>query len=255
MTSFEENDCLYIIQEFAKNGDLQKIIKRQKEKEKKRLKETYLWGILYEILLGLNHIHGNKIIHRDLKPLNIFMSSTQNVKIGDLGVSKIVDENDKENNWASWHEEKVGTPLYFAPELVKEKNYDYKVDIWALGVIMYYLTSLYPPFGGDSIPELNNQILNLTPKELPKYYTTRFKTLIYSFLSKNPKDRPSSEQALNLVPDIIKNAYSSQIKFTEVRENNGALSSRNSPIKSNTDLPIEIIPIPIHKKVVKMNSK
>jgi len=98
MTSFEENDCLYIIQEFAKNGDLQKIIKRQKEKEKKRLKETYLWGILYEILLGLNHIHGNKIIHRDLKPLNIFMSSTQNVKIGDLGVSKIVDENDKENN-------------------------------------------------------------------------------------------------------------------------------------------------------------
>ncbi len=81
MTSFEENDSLYIIQEFAQNGDIHKLIKRQRDKEKKRLKETQLWSILYEILLGLNHMHSNNIMHRDLKPLNIFMTSGHNIKI------------------------------------------------------------------------------------------------------------------------------------------------------------------------------
>ena len=57
----------------------------------KRLRETELWGMLYEMLLGLEYLHDNNIIHRDLKPLNIFLSSEQKIKIGDMGVSRIVD--------------------------------------------------------------------------------------------------------------------------------------------------------------------
>jgi serine/threonine protein kinase len=75
MTSFVEDDCLYIVQEFAQNGDLQTVIKRQKEKQKKRMKETELWAMMYELLLGIKHLHDNGIIHRDLKPLNVFLNS------------------------------------------------------------------------------------------------------------------------------------------------------------------------------------
>lgn len=216
------------------------------------MKETQLWSILYEILLGLNHIHQNNILHRDLKPLNIFMTSKQNIKIGDMGVSKIINSPENENQGES-NDTKVGTPLYFAPELVKNKSYDYKIDIWAVGIIMYYLTALKPPFAGETVPELNDAIVNSTPKSLPKYYTTRYKTLVYSFLAKDPKDRPTSEEALKLIPDLIVNAYNSQIKFCQVREKFGAISSRESPTKNN-ELPLDIIPIPVNKKVVKMNS-
>lgn len=249
-----QDDCLYIIQEYAQNGDLHKLIRRHKDKEKKRLKETQLWGILYEILLGMKHLHDNGVIHRDLKPLNIFMSSKQTIKIGDLGVCKTEDDSNEpdENNI---NNARVGTPLYLAPELVKNKSYDFKVDIWALGIIMYYLTCLIPPFSGDSLNDLATSILNTTPKELPKYYTTKFKTLIYTFLSKNPDDRPSTEEALFQIPQIIKTAYESELRFTEVKDRSGALSSRDSPSKRVTDLPLEIIPIPVSKKTVKMNTE
>jgi len=180
------------------------------------------------------------------------MTSTQKIKIGDLGVSKRVTNTEKENSGHKIDYAKVGTPLYFAPELVKGKSYDYKIDIWALGVIMYYLTVLKPPFSGDTIPELNERILNSTPKQLPKYYTSRYKALIYSLLSKNPKDRPSWDQVLNQIPELIINGYNSELKFMKVGERAGAVSSRDSPSKMES-LPLEVIPIPVNKKVVKMN--
>ena len=96
MTSFVEEDWLYIIQEYAQNGDLQTFIRNQKSLNCKRLNETELWRIMYEILLGISYLHSNNIIHRDLKPLNIFLTSNQSIKIGDLGVSRIVTSNDND---------------------------------------------------------------------------------------------------------------------------------------------------------------
>ena len=150
----------------------------------KRLRETELWGMLYEMLLGLEYLHDNNIIHRDLKPLNIFLSSEQKIKIGDMGVSRIVDWDENGNNEKLINDSRVGTPLYLAPELVKNQKYDFKIDIWALGIIMYYLTCLIPPFVCDNLTELANLITKSVPKPLPKYYNDKYKALIMSFLSK-----------------------------------------------------------------------
>jgi serine/threonine protein kinase len=79
---------------------------------------------------------------------------------------------------------RVGTPLYLAPELVKHQPYDYKIDIWAVGCTMYYLTALSPPFGGENLSKLASNITSATPSELPKYYTDRYKNFIYSLLAK-----------------------------------------------------------------------
>ena len=131
-----------------------------------------------------------------MKPLNIFLTSDQVIKIGDMGVSRIVDAGEETGKTKLVTDARVGTPLYLAPELVKHKPYDFKVDIWALGIIMYYLTCLSPPFMCDNLTELASLITKSEPKELPKYYNDHFKQLIMSFLAKDPEDRPTAKQAL-----------------------------------------------------------
>ena len=137
------------------------------------------------MLLGVNYLHANNVIHRDLKLSNVFMSDKGEIKIGDFGVSIIANhETLSADTTRVTHDLQVGTPIYLAPELVKRKSYDYKVDIWALGVIMHYLATHYPPFSGSNSVELYDHILMNKPKELPKNYTTRFRRLVNSFLSK-----------------------------------------------------------------------
>ena len=70
---------------------------------------------------ALSYLHQHNIIHRDIKTLNIFLDEKNGVKLGDMGVSKIV------NSALSVQNTRVGTPLYLAPELVRQKPYDFKV--------------------------------------------------------------------------------------------------------------------------------
>jgi len=75
------------------------------------------------------------------------------LKIGDLGESRILESS------SFLKGKMVGTPLFLSPEVLKEENYDHRVDIWALGCLMYHLTNLEPPFNSDGYHELKNQIL------------------------------------------------------------------------------------------------
>lgn len=73
--------------------------------------------------MALSYLHEHNIIHRDIKTLNVFLDEDNNVKVGDMGVSKIV------NSALSVQNTRVGTPLYLAPELVKQNPYNFKVNI------------------------------------------------------------------------------------------------------------------------------
>jgi len=85
-------------------------------------------------------MHSNNILHRDLKTLNIFLTKDNKIKLGDLGVAKILE--DPENFVTS----KVGTPYYLSPEVCEDRPYNNKSDIWSLGCILYELCSLHHPF-------------------------------------------------------------------------------------------------------------
>jgi NIMA (never in mitosis gene a)-related kinase len=80
--------------------------------------------------MGLEYIHRSKILHRDIKTLNIFLNKDETVKIGDLGVAKVLNANDFAHTM-------VGTPFYLSPELCEEKPYNEKSDIWAVGCLLY----------------------------------------------------------------------------------------------------------------------
>ena len=113
--------------EYCESLDLRKYIRNQNGK----LIDKYIvYNFILEICLGLEEIHSKKIIHRDLKPENIFLTNNLQLKIGDFGISKQI------NNANKYAKSQVGTLSCVAPEIIKGECYNNKVDIWSLGCII-----------------------------------------------------------------------------------------------------------------------
>lgn len=124
------NDNVYIIMEYCEGGTL---------KEYKKSNKMNINCVIRQIINGIDYLHKNGIIHRDLKPENIMFKN--NVpKIIDFGFAK------KYTSTTDMFQTLCGTPLYFAPEIIHDKKYTTKADIWALGVIIYELVFDRYPF-------------------------------------------------------------------------------------------------------------
>ena len=178
-----ENDKFYIIMEYGEGGDLFNKINEQKNKNKYfEEKEIIEWFI--EICEGVKYIHENKIIHRDLKPLNIFLTKNNKIKIGDFGIATLL-------NYKSKAKTMIGTQIYLSPEIMKNKPYDYKSDIWNLGIILYELTQLKHPFFEEDISN-EKSIYNIEKgniKFININYSERLLNLIKNILKVDPNER------------------------------------------------------------------
>ena len=189
--------------EYAELGDLYSLIKHYK-KHSKFFSELDLWKISSEILSGLDYLHTHNIIHRDIKCLNLFITKDRHIKIGDLGVSAFSSGGE------NFHYTRVGTPLYISPELVKQKPYDYKTDIWSFGCSLYHLACLEPPFTGGNLIVLGNNIVKGVPKALPNHYSNDLKNFVDKMLEKKAEKRPSAKEALDMIPNNILNDMKTQ---------------------------------------------
>ena len=194
--SFQENNNLDIVMEYCDGGDLGKYINSKKEKNEK-ISEDLIWLFFIKMTLGLAAIHKLKILHRDLKALNIFLSEKSEVKIGDLGVAKIL------NNSGSFAKTLVGTPYYLSPELCGDKPYNNKSDVWALGCILYELCTFKHAFTAKSQAGLILKILKENPEPIGNDYSSDLQNLIDKIFDKNMEKRPSCFEILT--SDIIMN--------------------------------------------------
>ncbi|KAH8119449.1 Pkinase-domain-containing protein [Phellopilus nigrolimitatus] len=196
---------LYILMEYCDGGDLSSVIK-QCSRSGRPLPEDTVWSYFFQLLMALQHCHcpGSKsgeggvaeagkrqqILHRDLKPENVFLSGGNMVKLGDFGLSKALGQTSFANTY-------VGTPYYMSPELIQEKSYDTKSDIWSLGCLIYELCALKPPFHeAQTHSELSMLIRNGRIPPLPKGYSHSLGQLIKAMLNLNPAMRPSAQQLL-----------------------------------------------------------
>ncbi|CAD2218647.1 hypothetical protein AGDE_05387 [Angomonas deanei] len=188
---FEDGSIIFIIMEYADGGDLSTRIKDAKKAEGAKPFEPKLamfWFL--QICMALKYLHDNHILHRDLKTANVFLTSKNVVKLGDFGISTVLQ------NTMACAKTVCGTPYYFSPELCQKKPYNNKSDVWSLGVVFYEMLTLHRPFTAKSLKELLKKILVGQYDPIPSTVPTEMRALCASLLQVNPVQRPSINRIL-----------------------------------------------------------
>eukprot|EP01045_Picozoa_sp_COSAG04_P028031 COSAG04_NODE_4247_length_2208_cov_1.237553_1_plen_460_part_00 len=185
---FIENGTLYIVMEFAEDGDLHARLKRQRGRP---LPEGTILDWFAQICLAMKHVHDQRVLHRDIKTQNIFLTDGGSiVKLGDFGISRVLSGTmDK----ARTH---VGTPYYMSPEICKGAPYDQKSDVWSLGCVLYELAVQKHPFDAGNLAALVLQITRGKFKPPPVSYSSDLRRLITDMLSQQPDQRPNIDEVL-----------------------------------------------------------
>ncbi|XP_066284040.1 serine/threonine-protein kinase Nek4-like [Branchiostoma lanceolatum] len=186
--SFEtEEGMLYIAMGFCEGGDLYTRLKNQKGV---LLEEEQVVEWFVQITMALQYLHERNILHRDLKTQNIFLTKTKIIKVGDLGIARVLDSS------SDMATTLIGTPYYMSPELFSNKPYNHKSDIWALGCCVYEMATLKHAFNAKDMNSLVYKILRGKMPSMPKKYSTDLCDLIKLMLAQDPEKRPSSKRVL-----------------------------------------------------------
>ena len=178
--------------EYCDCGDLCSFlnrIKKQRKSEEYFLEIDFVWKLFIQMSIGLYYIHSKKIIHRDIKTLNIFLTKKLDAKIGDLGVAKILENTNHAMTF-------IGTPYYVSPEMCRNKPYNEKSDIRALGCILYELLTFNHPFTATNQAALFIKILNNKYNPFPPGVPEDLKNMVDFILIKDYNLRPSMEDII-----------------------------------------------------------
>ncbi|XP_074839089.1 misshapen-like kinase 1 isoform X3 [Carettochelys insculpta] len=187
------DDQLWLVMEFCGAGSVTDLVKNTKGNA---LKEDCIAYICREILRGLAHLHAHKVIHRDIKGQNVLLTENAEVKLVDFGVSAQLDRTVGRRNTF------IGTPYWMAPEVIAcdenpDATYDYRSDIWSLGITAIEMAEGAPPLC-DMHPMRALFLIprNPPPKLKSKKWSKKFIDFIDTCLIKAYLNRPPTEQLL-----------------------------------------------------------
>ncbi|XP_062826109.1 serine/threonine-protein kinase Nek4 isoform X2 [Anolis carolinensis] len=213
-----EDGFLYIVMGFCEGGDLYHKLKEQKGQ---LLPESQVVEWFVQIAMALQYLHEKHILHRDLKTQNVFLTRSNIIKVGDLGIARVLE------NQYDMASTLIGTPYYMSPELFSNKPYNYKSDVWALGCCAYELVTLKHAFNAKDMNSLVYRIIEGKLPPMPKDYSIQLKELIRTMLSKKPEERPSVRSILR--QPYIKHQISLFLEVTKAKtsKNNKKTSQQN----------------------------
>ena len=203
----ESRKSLFIVLEYCPGGDLKAVIdayKAQGQGRDRYLDDRLIWHIFVQICEGLKHLHEHGIVHRDLKAMNIMIVQTDTkfvAKIADLGVSRQLSDD------TMMLQTFYGTPLYLSPELVENKQYNEKTDIWSLGVILYELICLTHPFKSSTLLGLAKLVCSGKYEALPSHVDKNLARCIKWLLNVDFMKRPNIVQLLRYVNEQCTPGY------------------------------------------------
>ncbi len=206
----------YLVMPLLNGYALEALIINQKEFPVPRLAD-----IICQTLSALDAAHNAKIVHRDLKPDNIFVTQVGDrddfVKLLDFGISKVIDQDSVSNLTRTGTV--LGTPYYMSPEQARgDKNLDHRVDIYAIGVIMYEALTKARPFEGDSYNEIMFKILTkpfTSPCSLNQSIPVEVEQVILKAMSRDPVER--YENAIEMREELKQAAFGAGISVNTPR--------------------------------------
>jgi len=183
---FENSEYIFIIMELLTGGDLEEYF----HKIKFKINESKAATIMFQLGSGIKYLHDYGVLHRDLKPENIMLSDNTEkatIKIMDFGLSKIMGPQERVADG-------FGTLSFVAPEVLIRQPYNKQIDIWSLGVILYYMLSGTLPFDDENDnEEVIAKMTVFTEVQFPnRYWSKRSEEvvdLIRKCLIKNPEER------------------------------------------------------------------
>jgi len=173
---------LCIVMDYCDGGDVHMEIKRR---EGRLIPEAQILEWFVQTCFALKHVHDRKVLHRDLKTQNIFLMSTGQIKLGDFGIARVLDAT------KDYAKTMVGTPYYLSPEIIEDRPYNFKSDIWSCGVVLYEMTTLKHPWDADSLVILASKILKDQYPPPDAMYSKDLVSLIRCMLCKDASMRPS----------------------------------------------------------------
>ncbi|XP_078079112.1 STE20-like serine/threonine-protein kinase isoform X2 [Mustelus asterias] len=193
LDAFYYENKLWILIEFCAGGAVDAVMLELE----RALTEPQIQVICKHTLEALSYLHDNKVIHRDLKAGNILLTMEGDVKLADFGVSA------KNNRTLQRRDSFIGTPYWMAPEVVmcetsKDKPYDYKADIWSLGVTLIEMAQMEPPHHELNPMRVLLKIAKADPPTLaqPSRWSPAFSDFLRKALEKNVEVRWSCQQLL-----------------------------------------------------------
>lgn len=176
----------YLIMEYLPRGTLASKVAQEGVMSEIKARHYFT-----QITYAMSYLHDQlKISHRDLKAENIMIDLEDNIRIIDFGLSRLVPiEHD------GFFSTKCGSPQYAAPELYTDNQYTKAVDVWSLGVILFYMVTGYFPFDGLTRADMARKIIN-DEVSFPPYLKSDLKDLLKLMLDKNPETRITFEEIL-----------------------------------------------------------
>ena len=191
---FEQHDKdAYLVMEYVEGLTLEKLIHHHG-----KLPETFALKIALQIATALNYLHDRQIIHRDLKASNIKITKTGQVKLLDFGIAKAqFSEKLTADGFV------IGSTPYLAPEQFKQ-DYSPKIDLWALGILIYQILTGHLPFSASSEIELRAKIQKgdyLSPKIFAPEINKSTHKIIRKLLAVRPEKRWSADELIQHLQD------------------------------------------------------
>lgn len=184
--SFFDREKLVIAMPFAAKGDLYSCVKARRGRP---FPSSQVMEWFTQATLALKYLHDLHILHRDLKSKNMFITGDNRLKVGDFGISRVLDGT------CAFAKTMIGTPYYMAPEVCSERPYSWASDIWALGCVLFELFQLRVPFDASSLKGL---VQKITRGSIPRALSAGAaeQQLCYEMMSRSSTKRPSAQQIL-----------------------------------------------------------